>query len=40
MVGNMAWRPMLYCSLEARAELRSIGLEISLAQIYEGTLER
>ncbi|HEV2269550.1 MAG TPA: Uma2 family endonuclease [Steroidobacteraceae bacterium] len=33
------WRPMLYSSLEARVEFRSIGLQVPLAQIYEGTLE-
>lgn len=32
------WRPMLYSSLEARVEFRSIGLQIPLSQIYEGTL--
>jgi Uma2 family endonuclease len=32
------WRPMVYSSLEARVEFRSIGLQMALAQIYEGTL--
>lgn len=32
------WRPMLYSSLDARVEFRSIGLHMALAQIYEGTL--
>lgn len=32
------WRPMLYSSLEARVEFRSIGLQVPLAHIYEGTL--
>lgn len=32
------WRPMVYSSMDARVELRSIGLQIPLAQIYEGTL--
>lgn len=32
------WRPMLYTSMEAQVEFRSIGLGIPLAQIYEGTL--
>lgn len=32
------WRPMLYSSLDAQVEFRSIGLQMSLAQIYEGTL--
>lgn len=33
-----AWRPMLYSGLEAQVEFRSIGLQMSLAQIYEGSL--
>jgi Uma2 family endonuclease len=32
------WRPMLYSSMEAQVELRSIGLHIPLSQIYEGTV--
>jgi Uma2 family endonuclease len=32
------WRPMVYSSMEARVELRSIGLHLPLAQIHEGTL--
>lgn len=32
------WRPMVYSSMEARIELRSIGLHMPLAQLYEGTL--
>lgn len=32
------WHPMLYSSMDAQVEFRSIGLNISLAQIYEGTL--
>lgn len=32
------WRPMLYSTLDARVEFRSIGLHMTLAQIYEGTL--
>ena len=32
------WRPMLYSSLDARVDFRSIGLQMPLAQIYEGTL--
>lgn len=32
------WRPMLYSSMDARVQFRSIGLEMPLAQIYEGTL--
>lgn len=32
------WRAMLHSGLEARIELRSIGLEMTLVQIYEGTL--
>lgn len=31
------WRPMVYTSMEARVELRSIGLQMPLGQIYEGT---
>jgi len=34
------WRPMLCSGLDAQVELRSIGLRLSLAQIYEGTLTR
>ena len=30
------WRPMLYSTMDARVEFRSIGLSISLEQIYEG----
>lgn len=32
------WRPMLHSGLDALIELRSIGLRIAVAQIYEGTL--
>lgn len=32
------WRPMLYSSLDARVEFRSIGLHLALAQIYEGSV--
>lgn len=32
------WRPTVYTSMDARVEFRSIGLQIPLAQIYEGTL--
>jgi hypothetical protein len=32
------WHPMLYSAMDARVEFRSIGLHMSLAQIYEGTL--
>jgi len=32
------WRPMLYSAMDARVEFRSIGLHVTLAQIYEGTL--
>jgi Uma2 family endonuclease len=32
------WRPVVYPGLDARVEFRSIGLEMPLAQIYEGTL--
>ncbi len=32
------WRPLLYCGMDARVEFRSIGLQMSLGQIYEGTL--
>jgi Uma2 family endonuclease len=32
------WRPMLYCGMDAQVELRSIGLHMPLAQIYEGSL--
>jgi Uma2 family endonuclease len=32
------WRPLLYSGMEARVELRSIGLQIPMARIYEGTL--
>src|SRR5215469_2257914 len=33
------WRPMVYTSMDARVDFRSIGLQVPLAQIYEGTLE-
>jgi Uma2 family endonuclease len=33
------WRPMLYSSMDARVEFRSIGLHIPLTQLYEGSLE-
>lgn len=33
-----SWRPMLYASLDAHVELRSIGLQMPMAQIYEGSL--
>jgi hypothetical protein len=29
---------MLYSAMDARVEFRSIGLHVTLAQIYEGTL--
>lgn len=32
------WRPMLYSGMDARVEFRSIGLQMPLAQIYEGSL--
>jgi len=32
------WRPMLYSGMDARVEFRSIGLQMPLAEIYEGTL--
>jgi Uma2 family endonuclease len=32
------WRPTLYSSMDARVEFHSIGLQMPLAQIYEGTL--
>ncbi len=32
------WRPMLYSAMEAIVEFRSIGLQMPLMQIYEGTL--
>jgi Uma2 family endonuclease len=32
------WRPVLYSAMEAQVELRSIGLRIPMAQIYEDTL--
>ena len=32
------WQPILYSSMEARVEFRSIGLHMTLAQIYEGSL--
>lgn len=32
------WRPMIYSSMDARVELRSIGLQMPLSQIYEGSL--
>lgn len=31
------WRPMLYSTLDAQVEFRSIGLQLALARIYEGT---
>lgn len=34
------WRPMLYSAMDARVEFRSIGLEMPLAQIYEGMLKQ
>jgi Uma2 family endonuclease len=33
------WRPVLYSTIEARVEFRSIGLQMSLARIYEGSLD-
>jgi Uma2 family endonuclease len=33
------WRPMLYSSMDARVEFRSIGVHIPLMQLYEGSLE-
>lgn len=32
------WCPMLYSSLDARVEFRSVGLQMALAQLYEGAL--
>ena len=32
------WRPMAYSHMDAAVEFRSIGLEIPVAQIYEGSL--
>jgi Uma2 family endonuclease len=32
------WRPVLYSAMEAQVEFRSIGLEMPVTQIYEGTL--
>lgn len=32
------WRPMVHSSTDAQVEFRSIDLQMSLAQIYEGTL--
>ena len=32
------WRPMLCSGMDARIEFRSIGLEMRLAQIYQGSL--
>lgn len=32
------WCPVLYSSMDVPVEFRSIGLEVSLAQIYEGTI--
>lgn len=32
------WRPMIYAGADAVAELRSIGLSVPLAQVYEGIL--
>lgn len=32
------WRAMLYSAMDTRVEFRSIGLHMTLAQIYEGTL--
>lgn len=34
-----SWRPMLYSTLETRVEFCSIGLQMAMAQIYEGTLQ-
>ena len=33
------WRPVLYSTMHARVDFRSIGLELTMAQIYEGTLD-
>lgn len=30
--------PMLYSSMDAQVEFRSIGLQMTLAEIYQGTL--
>ena len=32
------WQPMVYSSMDALVEFRSIGLEIPIARLYEGTL--
>jgi len=32
------WRPILYSGMDTRVEFRSIGLQLPLAQIYEGSL--
>lgn len=32
------WRPMLYSSMDAQVEFRSIGLRMPVAQIYQGSL--
>lgn len=32
------WRPVLYSAMEAQVEFRSIGLQMPMARIYEGTL--
>lgn len=32
------WHPVLYSSMDAQVEFRSIGLSMSLAQIYQGSL--
>jgi len=32
------WKPRMYTGPEAIAEFRSIGISVSLAQIYQGTL--
>lgn len=32
------WQPILYSSMDARVEFRSIGLHVPLAEIYEGSL--
>lgn len=34
------WRPMLYSSMDARVEFRSIGLQIPMAQIYASLMPR
>jgi len=33
-----SWRPVLYSSMDAQVEFRSIGLSMSLARIYQGCL--